>query len=157
MLSIVLSHYLDVRLGWRVPYNREAQRNDVGSTGMPCYNARRRVWRIVGAMKVLLIGNGGREHALAWKLVQSPRLTELLIAPGNPGTALWGRNVPVRADDVPGLVRLAASESVDLVVVGPEVPLAAGLADALGRAGIACFGPTQAAATIESSKAFAKT
>jgi phosphoribosylamine--glycine ligase len=115
------------------------------------------VWRTVGAMKVLLIGNGGREHALAWKLVQSPRLTELLVAPGNPGTALWGRNVPVRADDVPGLVHLAATEGIDLVVVGPEVPLAAGLADALDRAGIACFGPTQAAATIESSKAFAKT
>lgn len=108
-------------------------------------------------MKVLLVGSGGREHALAWKLSQSRKLGELLIAPGNPGTASFGRNVPVSAEDVDGLVGLARGERVDLVVVGPEAPLAAGLADALGQAGIACFGPTRAAARIEASKALAKT
>ncbi|MDQ5854237.1 MAG: phosphoribosylamine--glycine ligase, partial [Chloroflexota bacterium] len=107
-------------------------------------------------LKVLLVGGGGREHALAWKLSQSRRLHELLIAPGNPGTAGLGRNVPVGAENVAELVALAVRERVDLVVVGPEVPLALGIADALHHAGIACFGPMQAAATIESSKAFAK-
>lgn len=107
-------------------------------------------------MNVLLVGSGGREHALAWKLRQSPRLTELFIAPGNPGTAELGRNLPVKTGGVGELVALAIREQADLVVVGPEAPLAAGLADALIRAGIACFGPAQAAATIEASKTFAK-
>ena len=106
--------------------------------------------------KILLVGNGGREHALALKLSQSHRFGELLVAPGNPGTAEIGRNVPVGADDVDGLVALARDERVDLVVVGPEVPLAGGLADRLHDTGIACFGPTRAAAAIESSKALAK-
>lgn len=107
-------------------------------------------------MKILLVGSGGREHALAWKLSSSPRLRELLIAPGNPGTAQFGRNVAVVVDDVAGLARLARDERVDLVVVGAEAPLAAGLADALQQAGIACFGPSKAAAAIESSKSIAK-
>jgi phosphoribosylamine--glycine ligase len=107
-------------------------------------------------MKILLVGSGGREHALAWKLSQSRRLSELLIAPGNPGTAALGRNVSVRVDDIPGLVALAMREYVDLVVVGPEVPLAAGLVDALRDVEVQCFGPTRGAAQIESSKSFAK-
>jgi phosphoribosylamine--glycine ligase len=107
-------------------------------------------------MNILLVGSGGREHALAWKLAQSPRLTRLFIAPGNPGTALHGRNIPINADSVSMLVNVARRERIDLVVVGPEAPLAAGLADACIAAGIKVFGPTAAAARIESSKAFAK-
>ena len=108
-------------------------------------------------MKVLLVGGGGREHALAWKLRQSPLLRELIVAPGNPGTASLCRNVAVRADDVAGLVALAVLEQVDLVVVGPEVALADGIADRLADQSIPCFGPTRAAAQIEWSKTFAKT
>lgn len=107
-------------------------------------------------MNVLLIGSGGREHALAWKLAQSPLLDTLFIAPGNPGTAQIGRNVPVDAMDIPALVEVAQRERIGLVVVGPEAPLAAGLADACLRNGIPVFGPTAAATRIESSKAFAK-
>jgi phosphoribosylamine--glycine ligase len=107
-------------------------------------------------MNVLLIGSGGREHALAWKLAQSPLLDTLFIAPGNPGTAQIGRNVPIDALDIPMVIEVAQRERIGLVVVGPEAPLAAGLADACLRAGIPVFGPTAAAARIESSKAFAK-
>jgi phosphoribosylamine---glycine ligase len=107
-------------------------------------------------MNVLLIGSGGREHALAWKLRQSPLLDELLIAPGNPGIARHGCTVPIDALDAGALVELARHEHVELVVVGPEAPLAAGLADAFAATGIAVFGPSRAAARIESSKAFAK-
>ncbi|MFY1825105.1 phosphoribosylamine--glycine ligase [Myxococcus fulvus] len=107
-------------------------------------------------VKVLLLGSGGREHALAWKLSQSPRLTRLWCAPGNPGTAKLATNVPVKADSPDEVVALARRESVDLVVVGPEAPLVAGVADALEKAGIACFGPVAGAALIEGSKAFAK-
>ena len=107
-------------------------------------------------LKVLLVGSGAREHAIAWKLSQSPRLGELLIAPGNAGTAHLGTNVPVPATDVQGILDLAREQSVDFTVVGPEAPLAAGLVDALTGAGMKAFGPTQAAARIESSKAFAK-
>ncbi|MGQ9547285.1 MAG: phosphoribosylamine--glycine ligase [Roseiflexus sp.] len=107
-------------------------------------------------MNILLIGSGGREHALAWKLAQSPLLDNLLTAPGNPGTAHIGRNVPVDALDIPTVIEVAQRERIGLVVVGPEAPLAAGLADACLRAGIPVFGPTAAAARIESSKAFAK-
>ncbi|NMO21765.1 phosphoribosylamine--glycine ligase [Pyxidicoccus fallax] len=107
-------------------------------------------------VKVLLLGSGGREHALAWKLSQSPRLTQLLCGPGNPGTAKLATNVPVRPDVPDEVVALARREAVDLVVVGPEAPLVAGVADALARAGIPCFGPVQGAALIEGSKAFAK-
>ena len=107
-------------------------------------------------MKVLIVGSGGREHAIGWKLAQSPRQLELSFAPGNAGTAQLGENLPVSAEDVPGIVQLACERQVDLVVVGPEVPLALGLADSLLAAGIAAFGPVQAAAQLESSKAFAK-
>ena len=107
-------------------------------------------------LRVLLVGSGAREHAIAWKLTQSPRLGELLTAPGNAGTAQLGTNIPVAATDLPGIVHLARQRSVDFTVVGPEAPLAAGLVDALAEAGMKAFGPTQAAARIESSKAFAK-
>ena len=105
---------------------------------------------------VLVVGNGGREHAITWKLAQSPRVDELLAAPGNGGTAGIARNVPVGAEDVDGLLALAERESVDLTVVGPEAPLAAGIVDRFDDAGLPIFGPTQAAARIESSKSFAK-
>ncbi len=107
-------------------------------------------------MKLLVVGNGAREHALAWKLARSPRCGEIVVAPGNAGTALAWRNEPVSATDVPGIVALAERERVDLVVVGPEEPLARGMADALAARGIACFGPSQAGATIEASKRWAK-
>jgi phosphoribosylamine---glycine ligase len=107
-------------------------------------------------VKTLLVGSGGREHALAWKLAQAPTLTELHAAPGNPGIATFGACHPVRADDGEGLLALARSLAVDLVVVGPEAPLVAGVADELRHAGIAVFGPSRAAARIEGSKLFAK-
>ncbi|MBX3702898.1 MAG: phosphoribosylamine--glycine ligase [Steroidobacteraceae bacterium] len=109
-------------------------------------------------MKVLVIGGGGREHALAWKLAQSPRISEVLVAPGNAGTATEPkcRNVAVPAADVSGLVALARSEGIGLTVVGPEGPLVAGVVDAFEAAGLACFGPKQAAARLEGSKLFTK-
>jgi phosphoribosylamine--glycine ligase len=107
-------------------------------------------------VKVLLLGSGAREHALAWKLSQSPKLTKLLVGPGNPGTARVATNVPLQADAPEAVVALARREQVDLVVVGPEAPLVAGVADALAAAGIPCFGPVAGAARIEGSKAFAK-
>ena len=107
-------------------------------------------------MRVLLVGSGGREHALAWKLAQSPQLTELHVAPGNPGIAALGQCHPVRADDAEAVLGLARALEIDLVVVGPEVPLVAGLADVLRSVGIAVFGPSRAAAAIEGSKTFAK-
>ena len=107
-------------------------------------------------MKVLVVGSGGREHALAWKLCASPMLDELHAAPGNPGIAALGDCHPVRAEDAEGLLDLARSLDVDLVVVGPEAPLVAGVADELRRLGVAVFGPSAAAARIEGSKSFAK-
>jgi phosphoribosylamine--glycine ligase len=107
-------------------------------------------------MKVLIVGSGGREHALAWKLAQSSKLSELHAAPGNPGIASLGSCHPVRADDGEGLLTLAHSLAIDLVVVGPEVPLVAGVADQLRHAGIAVFGPGREAAMLEGSKSFAK-
>lgn len=107
-------------------------------------------------MKVLLIGSGGREHALAWKLAQSSRLTHLYIAPGNAGTAAHGENVVLALHDHALLCRFCREQGVDLVIVGPEAPLAAGLADALQQIGVRVFGPTKAAAQIEASKSFAK-
>jgi phosphoribosylamine---glycine ligase len=104
----------------------------------------------------LIVGSGGREHALAWKVAASPLLGQLFVAPGNAGTAALAENVPLAADDVPGLTAWAVAHAIDLVIVGPEVALAAGLADALRAAGVPVFGPSQAAAEIESSKAFAK-
>jgi phosphoribosylamine--glycine ligase len=105
---------------------------------------------------VLVVGSGGREHALAWKIAQSPRLEELHAAPGNPGIAQLGSCHPVLAEDGDGVLALARSLRVDLVVVGPEAPLVAGLADRLRRGGVPVFGPSAAAARIEGSKAFAK-
>jgi phosphoribosylamine--glycine ligase len=108
-------------------------------------------------MKVLLVGSGGREHALAWKLSQAPSLDELHAAPGNPGISLLGAAChPVRGDDGEGLLVLARSLDVDLVVIGPEAPLVAGVADQLRHTGISVFGPSAAAARIEGSKQFAK-
>ncbi len=107
-------------------------------------------------MRVLLVGSGGREHALAWKLGASPLLTELHAAPGNPGIAALGHCHPVRSDDVEAVLGLARALRVDLVVVGPEVPLVAGLADVLRSVGIPVYGPSRAAAAIEGSKSFAK-
>jgi phosphoribosylamine--glycine ligase len=104
----------------------------------------------------LVVGSGGREHALAWKLAQSPRLDALHAAPGNPGIARLGQCHPVRAEDAEGLLGLCRELATDLVVVGPEAPLVAGVADALRHAGVAVFGPSREAARIEGSKAFAK-
>jgi phosphoribosylamine--glycine ligase len=107
-------------------------------------------------VKVLLLGSGGREHALAAALSRSPLLTGLLVAPGNPGTARLGRNVPLDLADHAAILDLARSEAIDLVVVGPEAPLVAGLIDRLAEAGIAGFGPSEAAAQLEGSKGFTK-
>ncbi len=107
-------------------------------------------------MKTLLVGSGGREHALAWRLGADPAIGTLLAAPGNPGIAEHARCLPIAATDLPGLLRAAREEAVDLVVVGPEAPLVLGLADQLTAAGIAVCGPVAAAARLEGSKAFAK-
>lgn len=109
-------------------------------------------------MKILVIGSGGREHALAWKLAQSPRVAEVIVAPGNAGTAREDkcRNANVEVKNLDGLLRLAQNAKVDLTVVGPEVPLVAGVVDRFREAGLRIFGPTAAAAQLEGSKAFAK-
>jgi phosphoribosylamine--glycine ligase len=107
-------------------------------------------------VQVVVVGSGAREHALAWRLARSPRLTELHAAPGNPGIAALGRCHPVRAEDPDGLLALALTLDADLVVVGPEGPLVAGVADVLRRNGIAVFGPGSEAARLEGSKSFAK-
>ncbi|HEY1930106.1 MAG TPA: phosphoribosylamine--glycine ligase [Caulobacteraceae bacterium] len=107
-------------------------------------------------MNILVVGQGGREHALAWKIARSPLVTRLVCAPGNPGMGELAELQPVAATDVPGQVDLARRISADLVVVGPEAALEAGLADALAAAGIPCFGASAAAARIETSKAFMK-
>jgi phosphoribosylamine--glycine ligase len=107
-------------------------------------------------VKVLVVGSGGREHALAWKLAQSKDCDELHAAPGNPGIAKLGHCHPVRAEDGEGLLAFCGEHEIDLVVVGPEAPLVAGLADQLRHAGVAVFGPSAAAARIEGSKSFAK-
>lgn len=106
-------------------------------------------------MRVLVVGSGGREHALVWKLARSARVGQMLVAPGNAGTAAIAENVAVPASDVAGLLRLAVERKIDFVVVGPEVPLSLGLVDALEEAGIAAFGPTRGAARLEASKSFA--
>lgn len=109
-------------------------------------------------MKVLVIGSGGREHALAWKCAQSSRVDEVLVAPGNAGTHLEPgvRNVPVAAEDIDALVALAQDETVDLTIVGPEVPLVAGIVDRFAASGLKCFGPNADASQLEGSKAFTK-
>src|SRR4051812_13874020 len=108
--------------------------------------------------KILLVGGGGREHALAWKLAQSPRCEALVVAPGNPGIARLHKTMlaPLKADDIDGLVGFARNARFDLVVCGPEGPLAAGLGDAMRAAKIPFFGPSRAAAELEGSKSFAK-
>ncbi len=107
-------------------------------------------------MNVLIIGSGGREHAIAWKVVQSPRLSKLYIAPGNAGTMSCGKNVALDLYDHPAIIQFCKKNQIDLVLVGPEAPLAVGLVDALSAGGVRCFGPKQAAAQIEASKVFAK-
>ena len=109
----------------------------------------------MGKKRVLVVGGGGREHALAWKLAQSPELDTLFVAPGNAGTEQW--NVPVKADNISALVEFALREKIDLTVVGPEEPLSFGIVDAFLEAGLRVFGPTRAAAQLEGSKSFAKT
>ncbi len=107
-------------------------------------------------MKVLVVGKGGREHALVWKLAQSPRVIKVYCAPGNAGTAVDGENVPIEAHDFAGLIAFAKREKIHLTVIGPEDPLAAGIVDAFQAAGLRVFGPTKAAAQIEASKVFSK-
>ena len=109
-------------------------------------------------MKVLIVGGGGREHALAWKAAQSPRVTQVFVAPGNAGTAAEPKvgNVGIAADDIDGLLAFAAREDIDLTIVGPEGPLVAGIVDRFTAASQSCFGPTRAAARLEGSKAFTK-
>jgi phosphoribosylamine--glycine ligase len=107
-------------------------------------------------MKVLVVGSGGREHALAWKIALSPRAGRVFVAPGNAGTALDAENVDIQATDVPRLVAFARDNAIDLTVVGPEAALAAGLVDAMNDAGLRAFGPSKAAAELEGSKVFCK-
>lgn len=107
-------------------------------------------------MNILIVGSGGREHSLAWKIRQSPLVKNIFIAPGNGGTAALGENIPITDDDIPGIVRLAKEKKIGLVVVGPEMPLVLGLADAMHREKIPCFGPSSYAAQLEGSKAFSK-
>ncbi len=107
-------------------------------------------------MKILIVGSGGREHALCWKILQSPRVTKVFVAPGNAGTATEATNVPIAATDNVGLVKFSREQGIDLVVVGPEAPLVAGLVDDLQAAGIRAFGPSKAAAELEGSKVFCK-
>ncbi len=107
-------------------------------------------------MKVLVVGSGGREHALAWKIQQSPLVDRVFVAPGNPGTEEVGDNVAISSDDLEGLARFAVDESIDLTVVGPEAPLCAGIVDLFRERGRLCFGPDKAAAELEGSKEFAR-
>ncbi|XPV76077.1 MAG: phosphoribosylamine--glycine ligase [Desulfovibrio sp.] len=107
-------------------------------------------------MKVLVVGSGGREHALCWKLSQSPKVTEIFTAPGNGGTAAVGTNIDISDGDIPALVNFAKENNIDLVVAGPELPLVLGIKEALDKAGIPCFGPGAYAANLEGSKAFSK-
>jgi phosphoribosylamine--glycine ligase len=109
-------------------------------------------------MKVLIVGGGGREHALAWKAAQSPKVEKIFVAPGNAGTAAEPKveNHPIAAEDIPALLAFAKERAIDLTIVGPEAPLVAGIVDAFSAAGLKCFGPTRLAAQLEGSKAFCK-
>src|SRR3989338_11229591 len=109
-------------------------------------------------MKILVIGGGGREHALAWKAAQSPKVKRVFVAPGNAGTAHEPKceNIPVQAEDVNGLLKFAQTNKIDLTIVGPEIPLVLGVVDRFKATGLRCFGPTKDAAQLEGSKAFAK-
>ena len=108
------------------------------------------------AMKVLVVGSGGREHALAWKIAQSPRVDRVFVAPGNAGTASEAENVPIGVDEIPALVKFVQQNQIDLTVVGPEAPLVAGVVDAMQREKLRVFGPSRAAAQLEGSKVFCK-
>ncbi len=109
-------------------------------------------------MKILIVGNGGREHALAWKVKQSPKIEKVFVAPGNPGTALESsiENVAIAVEDIPGLLAFAQKERIDLTIIGPEVPLVMGIVDCFQQAGLQCFGPSAKAAQLEGSKSFCK-
>src|SRR5437868_12406170 len=107
-------------------------------------------------MKVLIVGSGGREHALAWKMAASPRVDRVFVAPGNAGTAVEAENVAIAADDIGGLVKFVQQNSIDLTVVGPEAPLVAGIVDVFQREKLRVFGPSKAAAQLEGSKVFCK-
>ena len=109
-------------------------------------------------MKILIVGNGGREHALAWKAKQSPKVEKVFVAPGNPGTALEPsiENVAIAVDDIPGLIAFAQKEHIDLTIIGPEIPLVMGIVDSFQKAGLKCFGPSAKAAQLEGSKSFCK-
>jgi phosphoribosylamine--glycine ligase len=109
-------------------------------------------------MKILLIGSGGREHALAWKMAQSPKVEKVFVAPGNAGTELEDKveNIPISVEDIQGLLNFAKANDISLTVVGPEVPLVLGVVDTFAEAGLRCFGPTKGAAQLEGSKAFSK-
>ena len=109
-------------------------------------------------MNILIVGEGGREHALAWKAAQSNLVDTIFVAPGNAGTAQEAkvRNIAISVDDIDGLICFSRENSVDLCIVGPEGPLVLGIADAFAAAGIKCFGPCKAAAQLEGSKSFAK-
>ena len=107
-------------------------------------------------MKILVVGKGGREHALVWKLARSPRVTQVFCAPGNAGTAIDGENVPIEVDEFDKLIRFAKKENIGLTIIGPEDPLVAGIVDAFQKAGLRVFGPTKAAARVEGSKVFSK-
>ncbi len=107
-------------------------------------------------MKILVVGSGGREHAMAWKLAQSSRIPTLYCAPGNAGIESLATCVPVKADDIAGLKAFVQSEKIDLTVVGPEAPLALGIVDEFRRSKLKIFGPTKGAARIEASKVFSK-
>src|SRR5499426_3835 len=107
-------------------------------------------------MRILVVGGGGREHALVWKLAQSPRATAIFCAPGNPGIARLAECVAIAVDDVDGLLAYAQKQAIDLTVVGPELPLTLGLVDRFKAAGLRAFGPTAAAAQLEGSKVFTK-
>ena len=109
-------------------------------------------------MNILVIGSGGREHALAWKAAQSPLSDTVYVAPGNAGTALENgiENIQIASDDIPALIEFARSNDIGLTIVGPEAPLVAGVVDAFNDAGLKCFGPTRGAAQLEGSKAFTK-
>src|SRR3954451_3990667 len=107
-------------------------------------------------MKILVVGKGGREHALVWKLAQSPRVERVFCAPGNAGTAQDGANVPIETTDFERLIRFAKKEEIGLTVVGPEEPLAVGIVDVFQKAGLRIFGPSREASQLEASKVFAK-
>lgn len=107
-------------------------------------------------MKILVVGSGGREHALVWKIAQSPRKPQIFCAPGNAGIEGLATCVPIKADDIAGLKAFAIKEQIDLTVVGPEAPLALGIADEFRKSRLKIFGPTKAAARLESSKSFSK-